>query len=212
MSSPEIVAGQIVRESLHLEEILDERVRKELEARLAGVLPGDVVAPALTINPRKISPDDLQRLIRNAAVVAAGLDPALTNDPPPPVLWERGGSRLLVLLAGVRAKPGDGLVDIIVPVQCDELAQSDRLAEVTVTFVTGSPDRPAGGLAVTEDRPRGPALVVEVWHEQLIAFAWHTFVKATAAMAQPYGYGHGNYGSYYRHDRDRGGDHGDITG
>src|SRR5207248_3147854 len=112
------------------------------------------------------------------------------NDPPPPVLWERGGNRLLVLIGGVHAKPGHGFVDVIVPVQCDELTKIDRGsapatggADVTVTFVTGSPDRPAGALAVTEDRPRGPAVVVEVWHEQLIAFAWHTFVRATAALA-----------------------------
>src|SRR4051812_26189326 len=98
MSTPEVVAGEIVRESIHLEEIRDPQARKVLETQLAGLLPGDVVRPALAINPRRITPDDLQRLIRAAAVVAAGLNAALTDDPPPPVLWERGGNRLLVLV------------------------------------------------------------------------------------------------------------------
>src|SRR4051812_38045225 len=101
MYAPEVVAGEIVRE-MELNE-LDADTRKIVEAKLAGVLPGDTGRPALVATPRHVRPDDLQRLIRTAAVVAAGLDPALTADPPPPVLWERGGSRLLVLVGGVRA-------------------------------------------------------------------------------------------------------------
>jgi hypothetical protein len=173
MASPEVVAGQIVRENIQID--------RETAGRLAGILPGDVVPPSQAVAPRRIDPDAFQRLVRAAAVVAAGLDPALTPDPPPPVLWERNGSRLLVQVAGVHGKLGDGLVDIVVPVLCDELAK--RAADITTTFVTGSTDRPAGALAVTEDRPRGPALVVELWHEPLVAYAWHTFVRATSALA-----------------------------
>src|SRR5205814_8260095 len=101
----------------------------------------------------------------------------------PPVLWQDGGNALLVNLAHVRAVPGDGLVDVIVPVRCDQTGAAD----VTVTFVTGSEQRAAGGLAVTEDRPRGPREVVENWHEALIAFAWHTLLGAMAAVTHAAG-------------------------
>jgi hypothetical protein len=87
------------------------------------------------------------------------------------------------LLAGVLADVGDGFVELTVPVACDQTGD----AKVTVTFVTGTPDRPAGGIATTEDRPRGPAVIVENWHEPLIAFCWHTLVIATSALSSAIG-------------------------
>ena len=38
-------------------------------------------------------------------------------------------------------------------------------------------------MTTTEDHPRGPAVVVENWHEPLIAFAWQTLLIATSAVA-----------------------------
>ena len=122
-------------------------------------------------------------MIPGAAVTAAGLDPAKTPMPPPPVLWQDSGNQLLVQLAGVHADLGDGFVELTVPVSCDQTGD----AKVTVTFVTGTPDRPTGGLATTEDRPRGPAVIVENWHEPLIAFCWHTLVIATSALSATIG-------------------------
>ena len=79
----------------------------------------------------------------------------------------------------MRANLGDGLIEIVVPVTCDQTGD----VEISVSFVTGTPDRPAGGIATTEDHPRGPAVVVENWAEPLIAYAWQTLVTATAALS-----------------------------
>ncbi len=174
-----MVAGQALVAGADLSDLLDARTQKLVEARLAELLPGRVVRPGEVAKERVVSGDRLQRIVTAAAVTAAGLDPARTPTSPPPILWEEGGSRLVVNVAKVQVTPQDGVVDITIPVRCDETGD----AAVTVTFVTGSADRPTGGLAATEDRPRGPAVVVERWHEALIAFAWHTFVAATAAVS-----------------------------
>jgi hypothetical protein len=177
--SPTVLAGQSLLRAADLERILDPKTLKLVEDRLAPLLPSTVVAPGVVAPPRAIAPDALQLLVRAAAVTAAGLDPARTPSPAPSVLWEQGGNQLLIELAQVRAQPGDGLIDVIVPVRCDQI----REAEVTATFVTGSPDRPAGGVAATESRPRGPSEVVDAWAEPLVAFAWHTLVIALSALS-----------------------------
>jgi hypothetical protein len=157
---------------------LDDQTRSNVVKNLAGVLP-QVLQPGTVAANRTFRPDDLKLLIPSAAVSAAGLDPARTMQPPPPALWEDGGNRLLVLLAGVQASLGDGFIELTIPVSCDQTGDT----AVTVTFVTGSPDRPTGGVTTTEDHPRGPAVIVENWHEPLIAFAWQTILIATSAMA-----------------------------
>ena len=171
---PDAIAGAIlVREAL-ARAGLDEPTRAKITDALSKP-----VRPGTATEDRAIRPDDLTLLIPSAAVIAAGLDPAKTPQPPPPVLWQDGGNELLVLLAGVRAELGDGFVEITIPVTCDQTGD----AEVTVTFITGTPDRPAGGMATTEDHPRGPSVVVENWPEALIAFAWQTLLTATSAVS-----------------------------
>jgi hypothetical protein len=95
------------------------------------------------------------------------------------VIWSDRGNRLLVRVAGVHAQVGDGTLVLTVPVTCDQTGDVD----VSVTFVTGTPDRPAGGVVTTEDHPRGPAAVVENWAEPLLAFAWQTLVSAVSAVS-----------------------------
>jgi hypothetical protein len=177
--SASVLAGQALLRAADLERVLDPKTLELVEAHLAPLLPGTVLQPGVVAPPRALAPDALQLLVRAAAVTAAGLDPARTPSPAPPVLWELGGNQLLVDIANVRAQPGDGLIDVVVPVQCDQTGA----VEITATFVTGSADRPAGGIAVTESRPRGPAAVVDAWAEPLIAFAWHALVSALAALS-----------------------------
>ena len=170
---PEAIAGALLTQAA----LRDTKFEPTDE--IAALLPGRPRQPGKTAPLRALPPDALQQLIPSAAVVAAGLDPARTLDPPPPVLWERDGAQLLLRIAEVRAELSTGLVQIVVPVTCDQTGD----AEVLVAFVTGSSDRPAGGLATTEDHPRGPAIVVENWAEPLIAFAWQTLVVATSALS-----------------------------
>ncbi len=158
---------------------LDERTREEVAKSLGDLLPGTSVQPGTTTGAHPVAQADLVTLIRGAAVNAAGLDPAKTPQPPPPVLWESRGNRLLVNIAELEARTDDGLIEIVIPVSCDQTGDS----KATVTFVTGTPDRPTGGIMTTEDHPRGDPVVVESWHEELIAFAWRAVLEATSAVA-----------------------------
>lgn len=176
---PDAVAGAILARDALARSNLDPQVKAQIVKDLGSVLPGQITRPGAAAGDRAITQDDLAALIPGAAVTAAGLDPAKTPMPPAPVLWQDGANQLLVQLAGVHATLGDGFVELGVPVRCDETGD----ATVSVTFVTGTPDRPAGGVATTEDRPRGPAVIVETWHDALIAFCWHTLVIATSALS-----------------------------
>jgi hypothetical protein len=170
---PEAIAGALLtQQALRVTEF-------QPPDEIAGLLPGQPRQAGKTAPTRTLPPDALQQLIPSAAVVAAGLDPARTLSPAPPVLWEADGARLLIRVSAVRAELGTGIVQIVVPVTCDQTGDT----EVTVAFVTGSTARPAGGIATTEDHPRGPAVVVENWAEPLIAFAWQTLVVATTALS-----------------------------
>lgn len=158
---------------------LDPRVREAVDKQLAGILPGRLVRAGQTVDERRTRGDDVVRLLRSAAVSAAGLDPERTPDPPPAVLWHSDDNQLLVRIAGIGARLDDGLIELTIPVFCEETGE----AEVTVTFLTESPEQPTGGICVAEDHPRGPAIVVERWHEPLTAFAWHTVLLATGALS-----------------------------
>jgi hypothetical protein len=132
------------------------------------------VAETITING-----DELQQLMRRSLVVAAGLDPARVADPPAPVLWDNGTSRLLVHLDGFEVRCGSGFVDVSLDVECD---QTQR-ARVVTTFVTSSPDRPGGFVWAAENRPRGPGPVVLVWGDALVALSWRALVDVAVDAA-----------------------------
>jgi hypothetical protein len=178
MPGPAAVAGQILLRNTLTRGDIDPKTQQIIAKQLGSVLPGRPVAAGATADQRTASPDDLALLIPSAAVTAAGVDPAKVTSPPPPVLWTSAGSQLLVQLAGIKTTVTTGIVELTIPVSCDQTGDTT----VTVTFVTGSTGRPTGGLTTTEDHPRGDPVIVENWHEQLIAFAWNTLLIATSAL------------------------------
>ena len=117
MLGPEAVAGAILARDALARADLDPQVKEQVAKQLAPVLPGQVTRAGASAGDRAIAAQDLAALIPGAAVTAAGLDPAKTPMPPPPVLWQDSGNQLLVALAGVRAVLGDGLIEFTVPVQ-----------------------------------------------------------------------------------------------
>lgn len=141
-------------------------------------------APGTTVDPRRLTLDGLRPLLVNGLVVAAGLDPVQVSgtgqaDQVPSVLWDNGSDRLLVHLAGVKVALGDGFVEVFLVVECDQTRQS----AIAVTLVTTSMRRPAGFLLASEDRPRGPAVIVDTWGEALLALAWRALVEVARVVA-----------------------------
>lgn len=136
-----------------------------------------------TGKPVMIPLDLVRQELRRSLLVAAGLDPLRTPKENPPVLWDDGSSRLLVHLDQVEISLGDGTADVVLGIECDEIGH-DR---IVCTFVTSSLRRPAGFVWASETRPRGPAAVVEIWGEALVALCWRTLVEIAASATASLG-------------------------
>jgi hypothetical protein len=95
------------------------------------------------------------------------------------IVWVDGDNELFVLAARVKVTLDEGIVLITIPVRCDEVGA----ASVEVPFAVGAERHPAGMLAATEDRPRGPDAIVDVWGEALIAFAWEVLLSMAFGVA-----------------------------
>jgi hypothetical protein len=152
------------------------RLLKQLQTRCPGLLPGKPLQAGAVGPEIKLSRDEVQRLVSVAVGRAAGL-PAGTGAAQ--VVWSQGGNELLVLIAKVAVHLDHGIARVDIPVSCDQAPDG----HVTVAFAVGDDRRPAGMLAVTEDRPRGPRVVVDVWGEALIAFAWQVLLTVCTGVA-----------------------------
>jgi len=172
LPGPEAIAGALLFTTALRRADIDPQTQQRLLKVLGDSVPIQPLRPGVAGNDRTLTPDALKVLLPSAAVVAAGMDPATVVHPPPPVLWTDGANRILVGVGEVRADLTLGAIVVTIPVTCDQTGPVD----CTVTFVTGTPDQPAGGICTTEDHPRGPAEVVEHWAEPLVAFAWHTLL------------------------------------
>ncbi|HTJ06947.1 MAG TPA: hypothetical protein VL624_16500 [Caldimonas sp.] len=127
-----------------------------------------------------LSAEALPNLVRTAALAVSGFDDDAANaDRAPTLLWRCGSSDLLVLPGGVQTRLAQGVIAISIPVQCDQTGATF----VHVSFFVGEPSRPAGLVAATEPRPRGPAAVVDVWGERLVAFGWQIVVALVTQIA-----------------------------
>jgi hypothetical protein len=144
-----------------------------------GLVPPDPLDPGGLAPEVPVGRRTVQELVTTAALFAVGL---LGDDGRPrgeAVVWAEHDRELLVLVAKVQVRLAPGVVAVAIPVRCEEIGD----AEVHVTFAVGSPDRPAGLLVATEERPRGPQVVVNLWGEALVAFAWKVLLDVAAHVA-----------------------------
>ena len=147
------------------------------ERRAAGVTaPPQPVAEGDTVRPVFIEAGKAVELVRVAARLAAGFfRPTQRTE----VVWVEGDSELAVGFAAIDVKLSDGLIRLAIPVRCDQA----EAARVEVLFAVGSPDAPAGLYAAAARRPQGPEVVVAVWGDALVAFAWHCVLGLVAGIA-----------------------------
>jgi hypothetical protein len=95
------------------------------------------------------------------------------------IVWTQDGNELVVNTGKVTVDLDDGLVLVTIPVSCDQSTD----ATVQVPFAVGGATQPAGLVAATEERPRGPAVIVDVWAEALTAFAWRELLTVLMRIA-----------------------------
>ena len=153
-----------------------KRLLAQLRERCPQLLPRDPVPHGTLTDPVTIEGDAAQRVVQLGVAAAAGLDPGAAQLGT--VLWRKGDLQLLVRVSAVKSSFADGTVEIAIPVACDE-----ERGTVVVTFAVGSAQRVAGLLAATHDRPRGPATIVTLWSDELVALAWHGLLEAVSGLA-----------------------------
>jgi hypothetical protein len=127
-------------------------------------LPAGTVGPELPLDP---------------AMTARLFSAAATRGGQGVLVWTKDDSELLVQADHVRVQLDDGLVLVTIPVSCDQFPS----VEVQVPFAVGGKETPAGVLVATEEHPRGPDLIVDIWGEALTAFAWQTFLTILTKVA-----------------------------
>jgi hypothetical protein len=153
-----------------------KRLLAQVRERCPQLLPRDPVPHGTLTEPVTVDADAAQRVVQLGVAAAAGLDPRVERRGT--VLWRKGDLQLLVRVSAVKSSFEDGVVEIAIPVACDE-----ERGTVVVTFAVGGPQRVAGLLAATHDRPRGPATIVTLWSDELIALAWHGLLEAISGLA-----------------------------
>ena len=157
---------------------------KELRGRCPGLVPADPLPPSGVGAVIPVTPAALGPLV----VAAAGqaLPSAQTGGTAPDaVLWQQGVDALLVQITAITTAVGDGWVTVTIPVTCDQIQSpaGSPSQPVTVTFVMGTADRPAGLFAAVPSRPDGPPVVVERWADALTALAWRALLDTVAGIA-----------------------------
>ncbi len=162
-----------------LDELLDPKTLTAVIGRLRPLIETEPVDPGATLMPRVVAPDALTTIARSAAAVAAGVTRPAAKDEPLTVVWEDGDAELIVHLDDVDTELGDGFVDVVIPVECDQVDRSD----IVVTIVTAHPDQPFGSVFATGHRPHGPRAVVDRWSESLIAYAWQIVDESAKLVA-----------------------------
>ena len=152
-----------------------------LRKQCPELFPAEPLPPGKVGQPLPVSSTDLPALARAALRAASALPPAPATGKAPVtgVTWVDGDRELYVAVDQVDVKLAPGAVAVTIPVRCDQTGETS----VDVSFAVGLPDRPLGLVVATEDRPRGPAVVVDVWGEALIALAWQCLLDVASGVS-----------------------------
>ena len=153
--------------------------------RCPGMLPSEPVTSGEVVAPIQIKSHEAGTLIAVAArqSVLEAVGAPVPSDPkqlPSSVLWQEGPDALMIDVARLEVRVGDGLVTVAIPVFCDQLPRGRGVVEVD--FVVGSPERPTGLLAAATE-PRGPRVVIRRWGEALTALAWQSILGSIGGIA-----------------------------
>jgi hypothetical protein len=138
-------------------------------------LPTKPLPPGQRVDPIRIDPGTLRRLVPAAAGRALGQPPDRVTE----VIWSEGGDELSIDPAKLDLRTVNGIVVFALPVRCDQSGQGI----VQIPLAVGAPDQGAGMFAAAPRRPIGPRVVVDRWGDALVALAWGTLVELVNQVA-----------------------------
>lgn len=150
-----------------------ERLLAQLRRQCPDLLPTGTSPPrpGELASAVELGRDALDALLREALTPAP--DETL-------VVWRDGDSEVLLHAGRTRVAMREGIVAVALLLECEETGGP---VEVVVPFGVGSEERPAGMIAATERRPRGPAVLIDRWGEPIIATAWQALLDIAAVAA-----------------------------
>jgi hypothetical protein len=166
---------RLLAERAPLETQLDDRcaaLLERLREQCPQAVPPPKPKPGGLSDPVVVATKDLEGLVQTALHSGTG-DEGL-------VLLTDGESELLVDPARTRVLTGDGVVLVVLGVECDQTGA----VEVTVPFAAGTEDATAGMILATEQAPRGHPAVTGRWGQALVAMAWEALLSVAAGLTR----------------------------
>lgn len=151
-----------------------ERAIAALREKCPDAFPHDPLKPGQPAPPVPLAVETAQALYRSFFAAAGGPIEARAD-----AVWTQSDAELLVRLSGTRVRFLDGLVLVGIPVFCEQTGD----VEIVVAFAVGAKEAPAGMVIATEQRPRGPALIVDRWGEALTAAAHQALIALAQGIA-----------------------------
>lgn len=139
-------------------------------------------ATARGVQPGKLHPigqlnrADAEKMFRTALVRVCGGDAHAVDGG---VLWRDADDELFLHVSRAALATGERLIVVSIPLYTDQTGET----AVVVPFVTNSRQSALGLIAATETKPRGPAAVIDLFGDALVAAAWAALVEAAAAWA-----------------------------
>lgn len=145
------------------------------------IAPGSSLPPGTVVKePLQIPAAVATRLLQSTVLRVA----EVPTDAPPVVVWQSGGSELLVALDKVAVSCMPGMMTVSMTVSCDELPAP---VVVNVPFAVGTPDAPAGLIMSTFAEIVGPDVIARRWSDAVISFAWSAVVDLAEQLCASLG-------------------------
>jgi hypothetical protein len=167
-----------------VEEVVEEELREHNHGhdrdggygRGGGALIGKPLAPGATVSPIEIKQTSVRTL--TAAALGAAYVP-VGDTSPNRVIWQDHDGEVLVHLDQTQVVMFPGVVLVALTLESDETG----VGQIIVPFAVGSPDSPAGLIAVTEPNPRGPQALVDRWGQSAIAASWQALLDVAHGLS-----------------------------
>jgi hypothetical protein len=161
--------------ALGLASLIEEELREGGHGVATG-LTAKPLAPGATAPVIDVKQASLQTLT-TAALRAAYVTAAET--PPAQVIWQDHDGAVLAHLDQTQVVMFPGLVLVALTLESDETGSG----QIVVPFAIGTPESPAGLVAVTEPNPRGPQALVDRWGQSAIAAAWQALLDVAHGLS-----------------------------
>jgi hypothetical protein len=125
--------------------------------------------------PDAFTPAELPAVlaVRLTGTPANGVAATGANATAKSVVWVNGGSEVLVHLDSTQVRILDGMLLVSVDLETDQTGRSPLVC----TYALNNSGNAAGLFATTEDYPRGDALLVSCWGQQLQQAIWSSLLS-----------------------------------